>query len=87
VTNVVRDKLWHSVEQQPRVGAFSVSTQCMVATVRAVHSREECHGPEWSHVCKSFKRTGVRTNGLLECRILSSLSAGFCRKTRTVPSL
>jgi hypothetical protein len=36
--------------------------------VRGVDSLEECH---WSHACKSFKRTGVGSNGILECKFLS----------------
>jgi hypothetical protein len=33
-----------------------------------VNTREECH---WSHACSSFKRAGVGTNGILECKFLS----------------
>jgi hypothetical protein len=36
--------------------------------VRAVDTRVECR---WSHTCKSFKRAGVGTNGILECKFLS----------------
>jgi hypothetical protein len=36
--------------------------------VRGVNSREECH---WSHACKSFKRAGMGTNGILECKLPS----------------
>jgi hypothetical protein len=59
----------------PFIAAFSVWTGCMMAPVRAVNSREECH---WSNACKSFKRTCAGSNGILE-------SATFCLKTRTVP--
>ena len=45
----------------------------MMATVRGVNTRDECH---WSHACKSFKRAGVGNNGILDCKFLS--------KTRTV---
>jgi hypothetical protein len=65
---------WRGLETHwTRDEAFSVSSQFMVATVRAVHSREECC---WSHECKSVQRAGVGTNGILECNI--------CRKARTV---
>jgi hypothetical protein len=49
---------------------FSVQTQFTLPTVK---TREKCHR---SHACKSFKRAGVETNGILECKSLS--------KTRTV---
>jgi hypothetical protein len=40
----------------------------MMATARGVNTREECH---WAHACKSFKRTCVGSNGILECKFLS----------------
>jgi hypothetical protein len=41
--------------------AFSVWTELTSANwLRKVATREECH---WSHACKSFKQTGVRSNG------------------------
>jgi hypothetical protein len=36
--------------------------------VRGVNFREECH---WSHAWQSFKRTCVRSDGIIECKILS----------------
>jgi hypothetical protein len=44
-----------------------------VPTGKRVNFREECH---WSHACMSFKRAGVGSNGILECK--------FPPKTRTV---
>jgi hypothetical protein len=35
------------------------------ANRKKVQSQEECH---WSHACKSFKRTGVGTNSIIECK-------------------
>jgi hypothetical protein len=34
-------------------------------------TREECH---WSHACSHFKRAGVGTNGILECKFLPKTS-------------
>jgi hypothetical protein len=48
--------------------AFSVATQFTVSTDKRVNFREECY---WSHACKSFKRTCVGSNGILECKFLS----------------
>jgi hypothetical protein len=45
---------------------FGRNLQCEL--VRKVDTREECH---WSHAYKSFKRAGVETNGILECKFLS----------------
>jgi hypothetical protein len=36
--------------------------------VRGVDFQEECY---WSHARKSFKRAGVGTNGIMECKFLS----------------
>jgi len=44
---------------------FGRNLQCQ--PVRKVNTREECH---WSHACKSFKRTCVGSNGILECAFL-----------------
>jgi hypothetical protein len=41
--------------------------------VRNEDTREECH---WSHACKSFKRAGVGTNGIIECKFLSKNAHG-----------
>jgi hypothetical protein len=54
------------------LSVFGRNLQCK--PVRGVNSREECH---WSHACKSFKRTCVGCNGILECKFLSEM--------RTVP--
>ena len=48
--------------------AFSIWTEFTVSTGKRVNFREECH---WSHACKSFKRTRVGSNGILECNFLS----------------
>jgi hypothetical protein len=45
---------------------FRRNLQCQ--PVRGVNIREECH---WLHACKSFKRAGVGTNDILECKFRS----------------
>jgi hypothetical protein len=52
---------------------FGRNLQC--EPVRNVDTREECH---WSHACSSFKRAGVGTNGILECKFLSKKRAPCC---------
>jgi hypothetical protein len=47
---------------------FSVWTEFTVPTDKRSNTRDECHR---SHTCKSFKRAGVGTNGILECKFLS----------------
>jgi hypothetical protein len=47
---------------------FSVWMQFTVPAGERSATREECH---WSHACKSVKRTGVGSNGILECKFLS----------------
>jgi hypothetical protein len=44
---------------------FGRNLQCK--PVREVNFRDECH---WSHASKSFKRTCVGSNGILECKFL-----------------
>jgi hypothetical protein len=57
----------HLTLQVRRVPAvFGRNLQCK-PVIRGVNTREECH---WSHACKSFKRAGVGTNGIIECRFL-----------------
>jgi hypothetical protein len=48
-----------------RPSVFGRNCQCQ--PVRGANTREEWH---WSHACKSFKRAGVGTNGILECKFL-----------------
>jgi hypothetical protein len=47
------------------LSVFERNLQC--EPVSGVNTGEECH---WSHACKSFKRAGVGTNGILECKPL-----------------
>jgi hypothetical protein len=64
-----------------RVGSiFSVATWFTV-TSEKVMTRKECHR---SHACKSFKRAGVSTNDILECKIffIPKLSTGTAVATR-----
>jgi hypothetical protein len=48
--------------------AFSCLDAIYSANVRGVNTRKEC---DWLHACKSFKRAGVGTNGILACKSLS----------------
>jgi hypothetical protein len=53
------DRIWPTSPHVPSVFERNLQYQ----PVRGVDSREECH---WSHACKSFKRTCVGSNGILE---------------------
>jgi hypothetical protein len=59
---------------------FARSLSC--EPVRKVGTREECH---WSHACKSFKRAGAGTNGILECKFLPENAHRTSRATASNP--
>jgi hypothetical protein len=52
--------------QQTLPSVFGRISHCK--QVRGVNFRVECH---WSHACKSFRRTCVGSNGIIECKFLS----------------
>jgi hypothetical protein len=61
-----RNSRFNRGRDSTRPSVLRHNLQCQ--PVRGVNFREECH---WSHACKSFKRTYVGTNDILECKILS----------------
>jgi hypothetical protein len=72
----VSSSTYSTVMNRPSV--LRQNSQCQL--VIGVNFREECH---WSHACKSFKRTCVGSNGILECRFLPKNA----HRTQATPTL
>jgi hypothetical protein len=71
-----------SYRSERREGPSVLRHNLQCQPVRGVNFREECH---WSHACKSFKRTCVGSNGILECKFLSENAHRTYLRVHVVP--